>query len=99
MARCLFVTGKLAAQSLRNILESMVPRLDYEMAVLPISVAALMDTRFVAKHLGNRRECDHVMIPGLCRGDLKIVSRKLGVDVIRGPKSLKEIPEKRIRVF
>jgi dihydropteroate synthase-like protein len=92
MARCLFVTGKLAAQSLRNILESMVPRLDYEMAVLPISVAALMDTRFVAKHLGNRRECDHVMIPGLCRGDLKIVSRKLRVDVIRGPKSLKEIP-------
>lgn len=93
MARYLIVTGKLAAPSLRGTLEKMSPEFEYEISVLPISVAALMDTRFVAKHLANRRGCDRVMIPGLCKGDLKPIVDALGVEVVRGPKNLKEIPE------
>ncbi len=92
MARYLFVTGKLAARSLRDTLEKLPPDFDCEVSVLPISVAALMDTRFVAKHLTNARGYDRVMIPGLCTGDLKPLADALGADVVRGPNSLKEIP-------
>ncbi|HWQ82962.1 MAG TPA: DUF6513 domain-containing protein [Anaerolineales bacterium] len=92
MPRYLFVTGKLAAQSLSDLLVRMAPEFEYEVAVLPISVAGLMDTRFVFKKLPDARGCDRVMLPGLCHGDLQPLVEKLGVEVIRGPKSLKDIP-------
>ncbi len=92
MPRCLFVTGRLAAQSLKDTLEKISPAIDHEIALLPISVAALMDVSFIAKHLESNRGCDKVMIPGLCKGDLNIIADRLGVEVIRGPKSLKDIP-------
>lgn len=92
MSRCLFVTGKLAAQSLHDILEGLGPGVEYECAVLPISVAALMDVRYVIKHLTGATGCDTVMIPGLCAGDTKLLEDRLGVTVIRGPKCLKDIP-------
>jgi dihydropteroate synthase len=93
MPRYLFVTGKLAARSLEATLETLSADLEYEIAILPISVAALMDTGFVAKHLANGRGCERVMIPGLCGGDLKPIADRLGVEVLRGPNSLKEIPK------
>ncbi len=91
MPRYLFVTGKLAAQSLRDCLTG-IANLDFDLIILPISVAALMDTQFVAKHLNSALGCDKVMIPGLCGGDLGMIANKIGVEVIRGPKSLKDIP-------
>ena len=51
MSRYLFVTGELAAQALTGILDKMSPDFEYELAVLPISVAALMNTRFSASQL------------------------------------------------
>jgi dihydropteroate synthase-like protein len=92
MSRYLFVTGKLAAQALAGVLEKMAPDFDYELAVLPISVAALMDTHFVAKQLAGAAGSDVVMLPGLCQGDLAPVADKVGAQVVRGPKDLKEIP-------
>jgi dihydropteroate synthase-like protein len=92
MSRYLFVTGKLAGPFLRKTLEGMEPDLEYECAVLPISVAALMNTRFVAKHLSSAMGCDKVMIPGLCSGDIGSIEDKLGVEVVSGPKCLKDIP-------
>lgn len=70
----------------------MKPDLQYECAVLPISVAALMDARFVVKHLDSAMGCDTVMIPGLCSGDPGIIRDKLGVEVISGPRCLKDLP-------
>jgi hypothetical protein len=91
MARYLFVTGKLAAQSLQDCLAGMAD-FEYEIAVLPISVAALMDARFIAKHLTGFLGCDRIMVPGLCGGDLDLIANKAGIEVMRGPKSLKDIP-------
>src|SRR5271157_4561894 len=93
MPRYLFVTGKLAAQSLSDILAKISPTLEYEIAIHPISVAALMDTNFIAKYLNSACACDVIMIPGACHGDLKTIADKTGVQVIRGPKSLKDLPE------
>jgi dihydropteroate synthase-like protein len=91
MPRYLFVTGRLAAESLRNCLKD-IPGLDYDVAILPISVAALMDTRFIAKHLDCAAVCDAVMIPGKCEGDLGLIADRMGVEAMRGPQSLKDIP-------
>jgi dihydropteroate synthase-like protein len=93
MPRYLFVTGKLAAQSLSDILTKISPELEYEIAIHPISVAALMDTNFIAKYLDNARGCDVIMIPGSCHGELGTIADKTGVQVIRGPKSLKDLPD------
>jgi dihydropteroate synthase-like protein len=92
MPRCLFVTGRLAAQSLKATLQAMSSNIEYELAVLPISVAALLDIRFVAKHLADASGCQTVMVPGLCSGDLDVLAQKLKVEVIRGPKNLKDLP-------
>jgi len=70
----------------------MSPDFEYEIAVHPISVAALMDTRFIAKHLEDARGCEIIMIPGLCKGDLSVIADKTGVEVVRGPKNLKDLP-------
>ena len=92
MPRYLFVTGKLAAPSLQDILAKISPPLDYEIAIHPISVAALMDTRFIAKYLESAMGCDVIMIPGSCKGELDLISDKTGAQVIRGPKNLKDLP-------
>jgi dihydropteroate synthase-like protein len=87
----LFITGKLAAQSLRNTLDG-IPNLKYELATLPISVAALMNAGFIAKHISGAMGCEIAMIPGSCKGELDRISDKLGIEVVRGPVSLKDIP-------
>jgi dihydropteroate synthase-like protein len=92
MPRYLFVTGKLAAQSLSDILNKMSCDFEYDIAVLSISVAALMDAAFIAKNLPDAGGCDKVMIPGSCKGDLAPIADRLGREVIRGPKSLKDLP-------
>lgn len=92
MPEYLFVTGKLAADALRRTSEKMERDFDYEVAVLNISVAALMDTRWIAQHLSDARGCDQVMIPGRCPGDLSIIEDRISVPVIRGPKDLKDLP-------
>jgi dihydropteroate synthase-like protein len=92
MPEYLFVTGKLAADALRPTLEKMKCDFDYEVAVLNISVAALMDTRWIAQHLSAAHGCDQVMIPGRCPGDLSIIEDRINVPVIRGPEDLKDLP-------
>ena len=49
----LFVTGKLAETALRHTLQDLAPRagFDYSVAVLPITVAALATTPWIARHL------------------------------------------------
>ena len=92
MSRYLFVTGKLAEPSLRKTLESMQSGPEYECAVLPISVAALMDTQYIARQLPGTIGCNTIMVPGLCAGDTRVLEDTLGIRAIRGPKCLKDIP-------
>jgi len=88
----LFVTGKLAADALIPTIDKMSPDFEYKVSVLNITVAALMDTRWISQHLNDARGCDQVIIPGGCQGDLGIIEDRIGVSVIRGPKDLKDLP-------
>jgi dihydropteroate synthase-like protein len=91
--RVLLVTGKLAEPALRRVLADMAPPFAYDIAVLGITVAALMTTPWIAKHLtAPATDTDLVLIPGLCEGDPEVVREKFGVRVAKGPKDLREIP-------
>ena len=92
-SRVLFVTGKLAEPALRGALASMQAPFAMEVAMLPITVAALMTTEWIAKHLTVPPGTDLVLIPGLCEGATASISDRLAVPVEKGPKDLREIPE------
>ena len=93
--RILFVTGKLAEPSLRRVLTELAPAAGFEpeVAVLPITVAALLTTDWVAHHLNVPEHIDRVLLPGLCRGELERISTPAAVPVERGPKDLRDLPE------
>lgn len=90
--RVLFVTGRLAEPALRKVLEEMRPEFEAIVAVLKITVAALMTTPWIARFLEVPEGTDLVLIPGLCEGDTNVVSERFGVRAEKGPKDLREIP-------
>lgn len=93
--RLLFVTGKLAEFSLRGVLADLAPSVgfEYEIAVLPITVAALMHGEWVARKLHVPDGVDRVLLPGWCDGDLGLLAERFGVPFERGPKSVYDLPE------
>lgn len=90
--RVLFVTGKLAEPALRRTLADMAPPFAADVAVLKITVAALMTTPWIARFLEVPPETDLVLIPGLCEGDPSVIERVVGVRTEKGPKDLRQIP-------
>jgi dihydropteroate synthase len=90
--RVLFVTGTLAAPALRRVLAQMEAPFESEVAVLKITVAALMTAAWIGRHLQVPPGIDLVLIPGLCEGDPATLQNQFGVSVVKGPKDLREIP-------
>jgi len=90
--RVLFVTGTLAEPALRRVLDQMEPPFESSVAVLRITVAALMTTPWIARHLEVPAGTDLVLIPGLCEGEVTLLTDRFGVAVEKGPKDLREIP-------
>jgi len=93
--RFLFVTGKLAEPALRRMLADIAPRVgfDYDVAVLNITVAALMTTDWIARHLPRESTATGLILPGLCRGEVEAVSKAAGVPAVRGPHDLRDLPD------
>lgn len=91
--RVLFVTGKLAEPALRRLLAEADLPFAADVAVMRITVAALMTTEWISRALEVPPGTDLVMIPGLCEGDVDRVASKTGVRVEKGPKDLREIPQ------
>jgi len=89
----LFVTGRLAEPGLRRTLAEMAPAFAYDVAVMKITVAALMTTPWIARFLAVPAGTDLVLIPGLCEGDTAAIADRAGVRVEKGPKDLRQIPE------
>ena len=89
----LFLTGKLAEQSLHKVLTEMQPTpFRYRITQLGVSVAALMTPELIMRRLVDKGDADRIMLPGLCRGDLAQLEAKYGVPVERGPEDLKDLP-------
>jgi len=90
-----FVTGRLAEHALRRMLEKLAPEAGFSWSidVLPITVAALMSTRWVARHLNVDAAATCVILPGFCQGELKELEELCGRPVRRGPRDLRSLPE------
>jgi dihydropteroate synthase len=90
--RVLFVTGKLAEPALRRVLGDMNPPFAADIAVMKITVAALMTTQWIDRFLEVAPNTDLILIPGLCEGDIAVLQEHFGTRVEKGPKDLREIP-------
>lgn len=90
-----FVTGKLAEPALRKAIDQLAGEAGFTatVQVLNITVAALMTTDWIARRLEVPPGTDHVLIPGLCRGDLVAVETVAGVPVERGPADCRRLAE------
>ena len=89
----LFITGRLAEKRLYNVLREMAPgEFTYAIRNIGVSVAALITAPMLVRRLRGPNDFDKVIVPGLCRGDLDIVSEALGIPCIRGPIDLKDLP-------
>src|ERR687886_2331067 len=90
--RLLFVTGKLAAPALRDTLGRAELPFEYDVAVMKITVAALMTTDWIPRFLDVPEAVTRIMIPGLCEGDVDVLSERFGVPAEKGPADLKALP-------
>ncbi len=93
--RILFITGKLAESALRRQLAVLAPQVgfEYDVAVMPITVAALLTTPWIAKRLQMPDGADRIVLPGLCKGDVAALRTITAVPVQLGPKDLRDLPE------
>ncbi len=90
----LFLTGRLAEQSLRRVLEEMQPtEFRYTVHQIGVKVAALMTTDMVRRRLKDTAGADRVVLPGRCAGDIDALAAHLGIPVERGPNELKDLPQ------
>ena len=95
----LFLTGKLAEKSLHKVLQgiqsadSHLPDFKYRISQIGVSVAALMTPELIVRRLHDAGDADRIVLPGLCRGDLRMLEEKYGIPVERGPEDLKDLPQ------
>src|SRR5947208_2222025 len=70
--RVVFVTGKLAEPALRRVVGQIANSagIEPQIVVLPISVAALLTTDWIASHLQVPPDVARIIVPGLCSGEL-----------------------------
>ncbi len=88
----LFLTGSLAEKQLRSILEKMQPEFTYTVHQLGLKVAALMTADMIERRLTDTFGATKIIVPGRCRGDLVVLSEKLGIPVERGTEEVKDLP-------
>jgi dihydropteroate synthase len=90
-----FVTGRLAEHSLRQVLDRLAASAGIEatVQVMPITVAALMPTPWIARRLEIPPGTERVIIPGGCRGSLDVFTLPAGATVERGPEDLRCLDE------
>ena len=94
MSHYLFVTGRLAEEPLKRLLASLASQVgfEYSVAVMPITIAALITPKWLARRLAVPEGVTGVIVPGHCEGDLSAVEDVANVPVERGPRDFRELP-------
>jgi len=89
----LFITGKLAENNLKKILECIDDKdFKYEIRNLNVNVAALLTTDMIARRIGNIENFNKIILPGKVRGDVNKLAEILNIEIERGPEELKDLP-------
>ncbi len=89
------MTGRLAEPALRAVLERLAQEVgfDYTLQVMPITVAALMTTSWIAPRLDIPPSTTRVILPGYCSGDPLPLQAVTHLPVEFGPRDLRRLPE------
>ena len=103
MVEKLFITGKLAYPALKKTLHSLGLNFEYEIIKMPITVAALMDSDFIIKHLKKEAEKHlkseqkiDIIIPGRSRAELSKIRNEIKRDnlkFLQGPDEIMDLAE------
>ncbi|WP_436716332.1 DUF6513 domain-containing protein [Roseiconus lacunae] len=92
-----FVTGKLAASAVGDIVSKLSERygFGYSIDVLPITVAALMTAKWIAKRVSPPEPTTHVVVPGYCDRELDALTQRLDemgqAELVVGPKDCRDM--------
>ncbi|MDG1809704.1 MAG: DUF6513 domain-containing protein [Pirellulaceae bacterium] len=91
----LLVTGRLAEPALRRMLPQWQQQFDVRLSlqVMPITVAALMSPQWLAKHLEIPEDCDAIILPGYCAGDLRPLQELTDLPIHLGPRDVRQLAE------
>lgn len=89
-----FVTGRLAEHAVRKIVAETSAQFhfEYSISVLPITVAALMTSKWLLRHLQIPDTADRVLLPGYLQPELPTIQRELGMQVECGPRDIRDLP-------
>jgi len=103
MDHIVFLTGRLAEKSLKQVLEGIapsegsssgvVPPFTWEVREIGLQVAGLMTAELVRRRVPLPLNAARMIVPGRCRGDLDALSEHYGVPVERGPEEVKDLPQ------
>ncbi len=91
----LFVTGRLASESVTTIVQQLAAKFHFqaEILTLGISVAALMHVDWLLRKLPEDLNCDLLVLPGWVQGDLTRLEEHVQVACLKGPKNILDLPE------
>jgi dihydropteroate synthase-like protein len=90
--KILLVTGRLAKDYVRkHALESHV---EFDVIALPIPVAALMTSRYVAQELKSMeiKGYDMILVPGMIFGDPSLIEQAVNIPTFKGPRYAADLP-------
>jgi len=100
MEHIVFLTGRLAEQSLYRVLEDIAPAdvaspFTWEVREIGLQVAGLMTAEMIRRRVAFplTEGTSRMIVPGRCRGDLDALSVHYGVKVERGPEEVKDLPQ------
>jgi dihydropteroate synthase-like protein len=94
MDHIVFLTGRLAEKSLRQVLEGMAPpTFTWEIREIGLQVAGLMTADMIRRRVPLPVTANRIIVPGRCRGDLDALTAHYGLPVERGPEEVKDLPQ------
>ncbi|QEF97164.1 Pterin binding enzyme [Stieleria maiorica] len=90
-----FVTGTLAQNAVREVVDALAVRhaFEYSIGVMPITVAALMTPKWIARKLDLPVQATHLIVPGFCEVGIETLRSQVAVDVVVGPNDCRDMAE------
>lgn len=90
-----FVTGKLAEHAVRYTVEQVAQKIgfDYSIQVLPITVAALVNAKWLLRHLDLPSHASELLLPGYLKSEEERINEAVDVDVTIGPRDIRDLPK------
>ena len=90
--KILIVTSQLAEPIVKKYTKK--SKFNLSVVALPFGVAALMTSRYISLKLSgiNTENFEMILIPGLVKGNISIITKTTGIPTFKGPRHAADIP-------